>query len=108
MVQTMPGRLEPSHGLARRKIDGLEAIRGLAALVVVWGHLFLWRLLPDHPLKLPGQFATEAVIAFFVLSGAVITLSRPNDADRSIAVRKYVRARFIRIYPIFLVGLGLS
>lgn len=61
---------------AGSRISGLEIIRAVAALTVIYGHLFVFGLLPNgHPFSLPGQFATEAVMIFFVLSGVVVTLS---------------------------------
>jgi peptidoglycan/LPS O-acetylase OafA/YrhL len=91
---------EPSS--SRNRIQGLEVIRGVAALTVLWGHMLLHGLLPPSVELLPKEFSTEAVICFFVLSGAVITRSRPPD------LRRYARARFLRIYPTYLVALLLA
>jgi peptidoglycan/LPS O-acetylase OafA/YrhL len=94
---------------AQLKFDGLEVIRALAALEVVVGHLFLYRLLPHlGALMLVGQWATEAVICFFVLSGVVITHSSSTMRHSSGRIRRYLEARIFRIYPIFLVALGLT
>lgn len=94
---------------AGRKLDGLEIVRALAALEVVIGHLFLFGLLPRQNLLMAlGQWATEAVICFFVLSGVVITSSVTMDSDRTSSVIRYVTARICRIYPIFAFAIVLS
>jgi peptidoglycan/LPS O-acetylase OafA/YrhL len=95
-----------------RKVGGLEVIRAIAALIVVLNHLVFFRLVGEIPvLSLIGQYATEAVIVFFVLSGTVITLSYgrldPSTSRRQ-AVRDYCSARLIRIYPIYLVGIAIG
>ncbi len=80
------------------KLAGLEILRALAALLVFMNHLS--KDVEGFPhvllLQMIQNFATEAVIIFFVLSGAVITLSQ-QEKPRSIA--DYMKARFIRIYP---------
>jgi peptidoglycan/LPS O-acetylase OafA/YrhL len=97
----------------RHKNAGLEAIRAIAALAVVYNHVFSFGLIPKNELLvLPGQYATEAVMVFFVLSGVVITLSIERKKQRSAFGAKlaveYFSARLLRIYPIFIVGLLLA
>lgn len=89
------------------KLAALEVVRALAALLVLMNHLA--RHVDGFPqivlLQMALNYATEAVIVFFVLSGAVITLSqmeRPRD------IPHYIKARFIRIYPIYLIAVLLS
>jgi len=68
----------------RHKNAGLEAIRAIAALAVVYNHVFSFGLIQKNELLvLPGQYATEAVMVFFVLSGVVITLSIERKKQRS-------------------------
>src|SRR5581483_9470303 len=88
---------------------GLEIIRGLAAATVVWCHVFLYRLAPPSEIaQLPGQYATEAVICFFVLSGAVVTLSSPTAPSPRQNFKAYMLARALRIYPVYVWALALS
>ncbi|MCW2282933.1 peptidoglycan/LPS O-acetylase OafA/YrhL [Rhodoblastus acidophilus] len=96
-----------------RKYIGLEVIRALAALLVVYNHVFTFGLVPKTGLiELPTQFATEAVIIFFVLSGTVITLSAERKSatapSRFAATISYLQARLLRIYPIYFFGLVLA
>jgi peptidoglycan/LPS O-acetylase OafA/YrhL len=98
---------------ANHKYAGLEAVRAIAALIVVYYHVFAFGLIQvSEPLRLLARYATEAVMIFFVLSGVVITLSVERKKQRSLFGAKlmveYLRARFLRIYPIFLVGLLLA
>ncbi|CAN5169848.1 hypothetical protein BH09SUM1_BH09SUM1_32160 [soil metagenome] len=94
-----------------KKIEGLEAVRGLAALVVLGEHS-LGGFPMDSTCEIPdiiGQlfFAHAAVLLFFLLSGYVIGLAtmRPFTA---IAGRIYALKRFFRIYPIFILSLLLA
>jgi peptidoglycan/LPS O-acetylase OafA/YrhL len=85
----------------KQKYIGLEVVRAIAASTVVYGHIFYLGLVPNSELlPLPGQFATEAMMIFFVLSGVVITLSTEKRAKRSAGsalVLAYLKARLLRI-----------
>jgi peptidoglycan/LPS O-acetylase OafA/YrhL len=103
----MPASLGPY------KLQGIEVARAVAALLVIYNHLFTFQLVPKSALVIwPAQYATEAVMLFFVLSGAVIRLSTERLQRRASKVfelaRLYVGARLLRILPIFLVGLALA
>src|SRR6516225_1296773 len=97
---------------ACHKYAGLEAIRAMAALIVVYNHVFTSNLVSNNTLLiLPANYATEAVMIFFVLSGVVITLSVEKKQQSLFGARlvvKYLCARFLRIYPIFICGLLLA
>ena len=78
-------------------------MRFLAASLVVLSHSFAltghWR---DEPLsRLIGilDFGTAAVIAFFVISGFLVTRS----AFLSATLMRYVRARLLRIWPALIL-----
>ena len=96
---------------APRKIINfdIEALRGFAALFVVWHHAIVFKYLLD-PYSLasgilfynpPGHFC---VLIFFVLSGYVIGLSTkvPLTWETSLV---YLKKRLVRLYPIFLITL---
>jgi peptidoglycan/LPS O-acetylase OafA/YrhL len=72
-----------------KKIAKLEAIRGLAALYVVFHHCF-------EKYSIFFKFGQEAVILFFILSGFVIQLAYTKSKDKSF--KTYFLKRFLRIY----------
>lgn len=86
-----------------KKLGKLEAIRGIAALYVVFHHLYNnTDLLRGYPFSSLFMFGQEAVILFFILSGFVIEYSFSNTKDKSF--KTYFFKRFNRIYiPLFLV-----
>src|SRR6185437_4515847 len=99
---------------AAAHIDGLDSMRGIAALLVVFHHVWLlgamrpgvweWRLLHYSPLRMIVE-GRPPVILFFVLSGFVLAhalLHRPT-AYKDFAIR-----RFARIYPPFAVAILVS
>lgn len=82
----------------------LEAMRAIACLLVLANHITANTAgLPrPMPVTMVLNVATEAVVFFFVLSGAVIAHSAPHSISR------YLEARAVRIIPIYLVSLGLT
>ena len=88
--------------MRRNKLEILEALRGLAALYVVFHHMTLnqtswWA----YPLQ-EGQ---AAVILFFVLSGFVIYYSSQKITAKKISFSDYFIKRFRRIYPLFIASM---
>ena len=92
----------------------LEGLRGLCALLVVFGHVTY-----QAPLLDPGyacdllhvDFGPQAVCVFFVISGYVIGLTTRTPATGA-AVRHYATRRLLRIVPtawtaVLLTGLLL-
>lgn len=82
---------------AGAKLYKLEALRGLAAIYVVFHHAL------PHKYYVSGfnlynffRFGQEAVILFFMLSGFVISYSFAQSSDKSF--RQYFLKRFLRIY----------
>jgi peptidoglycan/LPS O-acetylase OafA/YrhL len=88
-----------------RHYPQLDALRGIAALMVVINHFILvgplWWI-PRSPLRVLA-LGHEAVILFFVLSGFVLTLQLISD--RRISYRDYVIRRICRIYLPYLAVL---
>ena len=80
----------------------LDALRGIAALMVVINHFVLvgplWWV-PRSPLRVLA-LGHEAVILFFILSGFVLTLQLMSD--RRVTYRDYVIKRICRIYLPYL------
>jgi len=85
----------------------LDAVRGAAAAYIALAHLCRDRLDDIFPrLDLFFSFGQEVVIAFFLLSGFVIHWSVEHKPG--LAFRDYLRARAVRIYPLFLLTLLLA
>src|SRR5690606_27535259 len=95
-------------GGKRQYLRRLECLRGAAAGYVFLHHYAHVVLEPyDRALTKPFKLGQFAVLVFFVISGFVIyysTFSR-SDAPR---FRAYFIRRFRRIYPPFLVVLGIT
>ena len=85
-----------------RHYPQLDALRGIAALMVVINHFVLvgplWWV-PRSPLRVLA-LGHEAVILFFILSGFVLTLQLMSD--RRVTYRDYVIKRICRIYLPYL------
>ncbi len=87
-----------------RRIAGLEVLRACCALMVLFNHLYGETLgLPQNVIGVSIEsFSLEAVTGFFVLSGCVISL------QEYAGVGPYLRARLVRILPIYYVLLAFS
>ena len=83
-----------------KDIKALTGIRGVAALVVVIHHVFIWSGLPVF---VRGQWAVDL---FFALSGFVISLSYLGKSH--INWRRFFAARIGRIYPLYIITSMLS
>ncbi|CAN5169382.1 hypothetical protein BH09SUM1_BH09SUM1_32140 [soil metagenome] len=114
LIELLTARTAPSESVLQsrgQRIEGLEAVRAIAALAVVIDHAFSVSLIDDSfyisPLITNTFFGHAAVLLFFVLSGYVIGLATNNPFSTP-AVRLYALKRIARLYPIYLVGLLLG
>jgi peptidoglycan/LPS O-acetylase OafA/YrhL len=89
----------------------IEGLRGIAALSVVFAHLFEYgidpRFQPDGVLA-HVKFSHLSVLLFFVLSGYVIGLTNPPAPFSWRLAGNYLKKRFVRLYPIYAVAIVLS
>jgi len=83
----------------REKIDAITGLRGLAALLVVYGHALDWFALPwkNH------LFGEVGVTVFFSLSGFLMAYLYLGKRFSAINVVDYAVSRFSRIAPAYLV-----
>lgn len=92
-----------------KKIEIIESLRGFAAIYVVIHHFIgftdLKNSLPSF-IHLPFRFGQEIVMLFFLMSGFVIYTA--NKSIETKTFNEYIKKRFLRIYPIFLLTLLLS
>jgi peptidoglycan/LPS O-acetylase OafA/YrhL len=106
----MPVDLHDRH---RRRLAGLDGIRGLAALYVVINHVFL-RAFPGYPVDhapfwagwfIYGRFA---VVVFIVLSGFSLALSPARRGWRLDGISRFAQRRAWRILPAYWAALAFS
>jgi peptidoglycan/LPS O-acetylase OafA/YrhL len=87
------------------RLAWLDALRGFAALCVVFDHGSTLLLLPARSFLYQwlnlGQYG---VFVFFLVSGYIV----PASLERKGSVRGFWISRAFRLYPLFLVGLVLS
>ena len=89
----------------RRPLRSIQAARGLAALAVVFYHD---ALLFERGAGLvlfggAGQYGYMGVPFFFVLSGFIIGYAHFADLGRPDRLRRFLRKRFLRVYPLYWV-----
>jgi peptidoglycan/LPS O-acetylase OafA/YrhL len=82
-----------------RRLSWLDALRGIAALAVVFEHLTLQVLVAVHTAVVqwidPGEYG---VFVFFLISGYII----PASLERKGSVRAFWVSRLFRLYPAYL------
>jgi peptidoglycan/LPS O-acetylase OafA/YrhL len=81
---------------------GLDGLRGIGAIAVVLFHLRSF----DINVVNSGYLAVDF---FFVLSGFVLTRSYEQSLQQGLSAARFIQARLIRLYPMYLIGaiLGL-
>lgn len=89
------------------QLEIITALRGLAALSVVWFHFATSpRLASVSWLKDAGWHGWLGVYVFFVISGFVIALTLHHRAYKVPAAGRFLLKRVIRIYPPYLVTIA--
>ena len=78
--------------------DTLDGLRGIAALVVIFYHLY--ECFSASPVS-HGYFAVDF---FFVLSGFVIGYAYDDRWQKGFTVGQFLRRRLIRLHPMVLIG----
>lgn len=88
----------PEHVSAPRRLGWLDALRGIAALVVVFDHSS-YSYLAELRRHLMPEFNTSryGIMVFFLVSGYII----PASLERRGSVRAFWVGRVFRIYPLW-------
>src|SRR5216684_1841570 len=120
MAVELPLSIRPSSAPAqppavpvvrKARLEGVEAGRGIAALLVVLYHAAL-HVEGDVPGSavlwgLP-HFGHAGVDFFFVLSGFIISFVHRSDLGRPDRLGHYLERRFTRVFPFYWLVLGFS
>lgn len=90
------------------RLPGLDGIRAIAVLMVVWSHMANF---PGFPVFRSSSvdFARLGVTVFFVLSGFLITTLLVDERSRKgrISLRDFYLRRTIRIFPAAYLYIGV-
>jgi len=87
------------------KLQTVQAARGAAAMLVLLFHLTLLAqaFLGFDLLRGVFKFGSSGVDFFFVLSGFIIHFVHGQDVGMPERLGRYLRKRFVRIYPVYWV-----
>src|ERR1700678_4625818 len=96
---------ETTRSQKESRLAWLDALRGFAALCVVFDHGSALLLLPVRTFLYQwlnlGQYG---VFVFFLVSGYIV----PASLERKGCVRSFWISRAFRLYPMYLVAIALS
>ena len=92
-----------------RRLDGLDALRGIAATAVMIYHYTIWYAQELGGHAAPGvsfsfRYGNFCVELFFIVSGFVIMMT----LERAGSPGDFLISRFARLYPAFLASLGFT
>jgi len=98
---------------SEKRINSLDALRGLAALSVCWFHLVHFNAyIPEGPLRASGSLGWLGVEVFFVISGFVIPFALHRSGYRVGDYGTFLLKRLLRLTPpyyatiAFVIALG--
>lgn len=83
----------------------LDALRGVAALLVVWYHVFEgYQFAGNKPVIDFVNHGYLAVDFFFILSGFVIGYAYDDRWGKSLSMKAFFKRRLIRLHPMVVMG----
>ncbi|PUA97989.1 peptidoglycan/LPS O-acetylase OafA/YrhL [Acidovorax sp. 107] len=88
---------------AQHRINNFDALRMMAALLVIWSHQFALMGLTT-PLFFGNEPGAVGVVMFFAISGYLVSQSWMSDPD----VRRFALRRALRIWPGLAVAVLLA
>ena len=94
----------PSLSPSTSRLDSLDVFRGLAALAVCLFHFSRGGFVPDGILARGFKYGYLGFDVFFVISGFVIPLALNRTGYVLGDYGVFLRRRFLRLYPAFLVA----
>ena len=89
--------------------DLLDGLRGVAALLVLWYHVFEgYAFAAGSPIIETANHAYLAVDVFFILSGFVIAYAYDDRLGKSMPAGQFFKRRLIRLHPMVVMGAVLG
>ena len=92
-----------SRAPERRMFYTIDGLRGIAALLVVCRHI-----VPLHGNRLNFPSSYLAVELFFLFSGFVIAHAYDKRFEAGMGFWDFVKARLIRLYPLYFLGFAIA
>ena len=80
----------------------LDGLRGVAALVVIWYHIF--EAFATSPVDQHVNHGYLAVDFFFILSGFVIGYAYDDRWKTSLTTKSFFKRRLIRLHPMVVMA----
>ncbi len=84
----------------------LDGLRGVAALVVIWFHIF--EGFATSPFDQGVNHGYLAVDFFFILSGFVVAYAYDDRWKRTLSLGNFFKRRLIRLHPMVILGVILG
>ena len=88
--------------------DLLDGLRGVAALMVIWYHVFEGFAFASNSAIETLNHGYLAVDFFFILSGFVIGYAYPHRCGKSLTMKDFFKRRLIRLHPMVIMGAVLG
>ncbi len=98
------------HSGTANKLTGIEALRGIAAALVVFSHAarHVDRAVPAPNLITLFEAGHAGVDLFFTLSGFIILFVHRRDVGRRDRLGHYAARRFDRVMPLYWLALAIT
>jgi exopolysaccharide production protein ExoZ len=109
-VPSAGGSPASDAAVVTRKLNSLQALRAVAAVLVVMFHTQVTLIAKSGVVPFYGIFsdANRGVDLFFVLSGFIVTYTHAADWGKPARVWNYLFNRLSRIYPSVWIVTGLT
>ena len=88
--------------------DLLDGLRGVAALMVIWDHVFEGFAFASNSAIETLNHGYLAVDFFFILSGFVIGYAYDDRWGKSLTMKDFFKRRLIRLHPMVIMGAVLG
>lgn len=98
--------MTPKAASPRHRYEILDGLRGVAALLVIWYHVF--EAFATSPVDQCFNHGYLAVDFFFVLSGFVIGHAYDSRWQRGMTAGRFIVRRIIRLQPMVIIGVLLG